>query len=96
MIPPNLYSMLVGLVGALLGIAVTWGRSGETIRQLREAVEKLTSKVELLAALEKADALHAQETAHLRAEVLRLESRVTRLEEHALGGPGHGAPRPRG
>lgn len=94
MIPPNLYSMLVGLIGALLGVAVTWGRSGETIRQLKDSVEKLTAKIELLAALEKADALHAQETAHLRAEVARLEGRVGRLEEHAFA-PGS-RPRPVG
>lgn len=83
---PSLFSALFGLVGALLGVAVTWGRSGETLRQLKDAVEKLSAKIELLAALEKADALHAQETTHLRAEFARLEARFDRFERH------HGSP----
>lgn len=82
MFPSHLYSLLFGLIGALVGVAVTWGRSGETIRQLKDSVDKLSAKIEMLAALEKADALHAQETTHLRADVARLESRVERLEHH--------------
>lgn len=82
MIPSNILPGIFGILGALLGVAVTWGRSAETIRQLKDAVDKLASKIELLTALEKADALHAQETAHLRADVTRLEARVDRLEGH--------------
>lgn len=88
MIPSHLYSLLFGLIGALVGVAVTWGRSGETIRQLKDSVDKLSAKIEMLAALEKADALHAQEATHLRAEVARLESRVDRLEHSHASTPG--------
>lgn len=84
MISPTLYPLLYALVGTLLGVAVTWGRSGETIRQLKDAVEKLTAKIEMLAALERNDALHAQEVAHLRGEFVRLEARTVRLEEHTF------------
>lgn len=58
---PQFVQIAIGLIGALLGIAVTWGSQRRTIDQLTEAVKELTKKIELIAALEKADALHAQE-----------------------------------
>ena len=84
---PQLVQIFIGLIGALLGIAVTWGSQRRTIEQLTDAVEKLTRKIELIAALEKADALHAQESAHQREAYARLESRVDRLEERVSSLP---------
>lgn len=78
---PQIVQIFIGLIGALIGIAVTWGSQRRTIEQLTDAVEKLTRKIELIAALEKADALHSQDATHQRERTDRLESRVDRLEE---------------
>lgn len=92
---PQIVQVLIGLVGALLGVAATWGANRKTIEQLTDAVKKLNDKVEMFAALERTDALHAQEAAHQREHLTRLEQRVSRLEEHALATPHHGTPAPR-
>jgi cell fate (sporulation/competence/biofilm development) regulator YmcA (YheA/YmcA/DUF963 family) len=84
---PQLVQIAIGLIGALLGIAVTWGSQRRTVDQLTEAVKELTKKIELIAVLEKADALHAQEAGHQREAYARLESRVDRLEERVSSLP---------
>lgn len=81
MMTPQIVQIAIGLIGALLGIAVTWGSQRRTVDQLTEAVKELTKKIELIAALEKADALHSQDATHQRERTDRLESRVDRLEE---------------
>jgi len=86
-VTPQLVQIAIGLIGALLGIAVTWGSQRRTVDQLTEAVKELTKKIELIAALEKADALHAQEAVHQREAYARLESRVDRLEERVSSLP---------
>jgi hypothetical protein len=89
--PANLLPLAYSLIGALLAIAATWGRNGETIRQLRDAVDKLTSKIEQLAALEKADALHTKEFEHVRETLRSHEERIRALEDITRATPLPGA-----
>jgi ubiquinone biosynthesis protein UbiJ len=93
--PPSLLPLAYSLIGALLAIAAMWGRNSEQLTALRGAVEKLTAKIETLSALEKADALHAQEVKHLSDQMTRLEGRLRHLEELAHATPLPGARIPR-
>lgn len=68
-------------VVALVTVAVAWGSLRQMVQQIREAVEKLTSKIELLAALERADALHAQEMAHHAQRLTNAEAELHRQRE---------------
>ena len=78
---PQIVQILIGLGGALLGVAATWGSQRRTVEQLTDAVKELTRKIEAISALERADALHSQDATHQRERTDRLESRVDRLEE---------------
>lgn len=93
--PQSLLPLAYSLVGALLAVAAMWGRNSEQVAALRSAVEKLTAKIETLSALEKADALHAQEVKHLQEQHTRLEDRVRHLEELLRATPLPGARVPR-
>ena len=70
-------------------------RSSEQLTALRGSIEKLNAKSETFSALEKADALHAQEVKHLSDQMTRLEGRLRHLEELAHATPLPGARIPR-
>lgn len=68
-------------VVAIVTVAAAWGSLRTMVQQLREAVDLLARKVELLAALERADALHAQEMVHLRERLTTAEAELHRQRE---------------
>ena len=84
---PQIIQILIGLGGALIGVAATWGSQRRTVEQLTDAVKELTRKIEAITALERADALHTQDAIHQRERVDRLEVRVDRLEERLHATP---------